>query len=130
MLFQLLAEPVGKSLLVHLVNYADYPAEDVTVQVLGQMAQGASVQSGRRHKGIAALPGSGWNGHRYRPYRRGGHAAVGLAALSARRVLFSRAGQVFELRALLIDPLPHGMTIWEGWMWYCDDVGIVCKLKL
>jgi hypothetical protein len=28
------------------------------------------------------------------------------------------------------DPLPHGMTIWEGMMWYCDDVGIVCRLKL
>ncbi len=28
------------------------------------------------------------------------------------------------------DPLPHGMTIWQGWMWYCDDVGVVCKLKL
>ncbi|MBM3737133.1 MAG: hypothetical protein FJW39_15240 [Acidobacteria bacterium] len=28
------------------------------------------------------------------------------------------------------DPLPHGMTIWEGYMWYCDDVGIVCRFKL
>ncbi|MBM3726965.1 MAG: hypothetical protein FJW40_16280 [Acidobacteria bacterium] len=28
------------------------------------------------------------------------------------------------------DPLPHGMTIWNGWMWYCDDVGIVCRFKL
>ena len=28
------------------------------------------------------------------------------------------------------DPLPHGMTIWRGWMWYCDDVGIVCRLKM
>jgi hypothetical protein len=28
------------------------------------------------------------------------------------------------------DPLPHGMTIWEGMMWYCDDIGIVCRLKL
>ena len=28
------------------------------------------------------------------------------------------------------DPLPHGMTIWEGMMWYCDDVGIVCRLKM
>ncbi len=28
------------------------------------------------------------------------------------------------------DPLPHGMTIWEGWMWYCDDVGVVCRLKM
>jgi hypothetical protein len=28
------------------------------------------------------------------------------------------------------DPLPHGMTIWHGTMWYCDDVGIVCRLKI
>ena len=28
------------------------------------------------------------------------------------------------------DPLPHGMTIHNGWMWYCDDVGVVCKLRL
>jgi sugar lactone lactonase YvrE len=28
------------------------------------------------------------------------------------------------------DPLPHGMTIRDGWMWYCDDVGIVCRLRL
>jgi streptogramin lyase len=28
------------------------------------------------------------------------------------------------------DPLPHGMSIWEGTLWYCDDVGIVCRLKL
>jgi streptogramin lyase len=28
------------------------------------------------------------------------------------------------------DPLPHGMSIWEGSLWYCDDVGVVCRLKL
>ncbi len=28
------------------------------------------------------------------------------------------------------DPLPHGMSIRDGWMWYCDDVGVVCRLKL
>ncbi len=28
------------------------------------------------------------------------------------------------------DPLPHGMTIRDGWMWYCDDVGVVCKFPL
>ena len=28
------------------------------------------------------------------------------------------------------DPLPHGMTIWKGMLWYCDDVGIVCRMKL
>jgi hypothetical protein len=35
-LFHLIAAPGGKSLLVHLVNYADYAAEGVTVQVFGQ----------------------------------------------------------------------------------------------
>ena len=28
------------------------------------------------------------------------------------------------------DPLPHGMTIWQGSMWYCDDVGLICRLKM
>ena len=28
------------------------------------------------------------------------------------------------------DPLPHGMTIWRGWMWYCDDIGLICRFKL
>lgn len=28
------------------------------------------------------------------------------------------------------DPLPHGMSIWQGSMWYCDDVGVVCRLKM
>ncbi|MBK5290292.1 MAG: hypothetical protein JJE04_01180 [Acidobacteriia bacterium] len=28
------------------------------------------------------------------------------------------------------DPLPHGMSIWKGWMWYCDDVGVVCRFRL
>jgi streptogramin lyase len=28
------------------------------------------------------------------------------------------------------DPLPHGMTIWNGVMWYCDDVGVICRLKI
>lgn len=28
------------------------------------------------------------------------------------------------------DPLPHGMTIWKGALWYCDDVGVVCRMKM
>jgi streptogramin lyase len=28
------------------------------------------------------------------------------------------------------DPLPHGMSIREGWLWYCDDIGIVCRFRL
>ena len=35
-LFHLLASPNGGSVLIHLLNYADYPAEDVTVQVVGK----------------------------------------------------------------------------------------------
>jgi hypothetical protein len=34
-LFHLLSAPDGRSLLVHLLNYADLPAQDVTVYVLG-----------------------------------------------------------------------------------------------
>ena len=28
------------------------------------------------------------------------------------------------------DPLPHGMSIRQGFLWYCDDVGVVCRLKI
>ncbi len=28
------------------------------------------------------------------------------------------------------DPLPHGMSIWRDTLWYCDDEGVVCRLKL
>lgn len=37
---------------------------------------------------------------------------------------------VEKLQLAGTDPLPHGMTIWQGYMWYCDDVGVVCRLKL
>lgn len=40
-------------------------------------------------------------------------------------------GQMLERIQLAdSDPLPHGMTIRDGWLWYCDDVGVVCKLRL
>jgi outer membrane protein assembly factor BamB len=28
------------------------------------------------------------------------------------------------------DPVAHGLTIWNGTLWYCDDVGVVCRLKI
>ena len=28
------------------------------------------------------------------------------------------------------DPLPHGMTIRDGVLWYCDDVGVVCRMEI
>jgi hypothetical protein len=27
------------------------------------------------------------------------------------------------------DPVAHGLTIWNGTLWYCDDVGPICCLK-
>jgi hypothetical protein len=35
MLSNLLASPDGKTAILHLVNYSDYPVEDVTVHFLG-----------------------------------------------------------------------------------------------
>ena len=41
------------------------------------------------------------------------------------------SGEVLEKIQLTdSDPLPHGMTIWKRTMYYCDDVGVVCKLIL
>lgn len=28
------------------------------------------------------------------------------------------------------DPLPHGMSIRNGTLWYCDDVGVICRMKI
>lgn len=28
------------------------------------------------------------------------------------------------------DPQPHGMTIWKGEMWYCDEAGVICKFRM
>lgn len=40
-------------------------------------------------------------------------------------------GEIIEKIQLAdTDPLPHGMTIWERNMWYCDDVGVVCRFRL
>ena len=40
-------------------------------------------------------------------------------------------GQIVEKIQLAdTDPLAHGLTIWEGTLWYCDDVGVVCRMKI
>jgi len=36
MLSNVLASPDGKTVVLHLVNYADYPVENVTVHFLGE----------------------------------------------------------------------------------------------
>jgi hypothetical protein len=43
----------------------------------------------------------------------------------------TETGQVLEKIQLgEKDPLPHGMSIRDGWLWYCDDVGLICLLKM
>src|SRR5580698_8190634 len=38
-------------------------------------------------------------------------------------------GEILEKIQLAdTDPLPHGMTIWNGVLWYCGDVGVICRL--
>jgi hypothetical protein len=38
---------------------------------------------------------------------------------------------VEEIRLADTDPLPHGMTIWDGMLWYSDDTGgVICRLKM
>lgn len=42
-----------------------------------------------------------------------------------------QTGEILERIQLAdSDPLPHGMTIRQGVLWYCDDVGVVCRLKI
>ena len=41
------------------------------------------------------------------------------------------SGQIVETIQLAdSDPLSHGLTIWDGTLWYCDDVGVVCRMRL
>ena len=41
------------------------------------------------------------------------------------------SGEIVEkIQLAESDPLPHGMTIHNGVLWYCDDVGIVCRLRM
>jgi sugar lactone lactonase YvrE len=41
------------------------------------------------------------------------------------------SGEIVEkIQLAETDPLPHGMTIWNGTLWYCDDVGLICRFRL
>lgn len=39
-------------------------------------------------------------------------------------------GIVEQIRLAEGDPIAHGLTIWNGTLWYCDDVGVVCKMTI
>lgn len=42
-----------------------------------------------------------------------------------------KTGAIHEVIQLTdSDPQPHGMTIWQGTMWYCDEAGVICNFPL
>ena len=42
-----------------------------------------------------------------------------------------KTGEIVEkIQLTEKDPLIHGVTVRDGYLWYCDDVGYVCNLKL
>jgi len=55
-LYNLLAKDDGKSLLIHLVNYADFAAETVTVQVLGEWKRARLYRPGMKTEELTGYP--------------------------------------------------------------------------
>lgn len=53
MLSNLLASPDGKRLVLHLVNYSGYPAEDITVHLVGKFAKAKLYAPGVEAKDLA-----------------------------------------------------------------------------
>lgn len=42
-----------------------------------------------------------------------------------------KTGEIVEkIQLTEKDPLIHGVTVHDGYLWYCDDVGYICNLKL
>ncbi len=55
-LFELLASPDRRSRLVHLLNYADYAAEDVTIQVQGNWRRAQLFRPGAAAEELPVYP--------------------------------------------------------------------------
>jgi streptogramin lyase len=42
-----------------------------------------------------------------------------------------KTGEIVEkIQLTEKDPLIHGVTVHDGYLWYCDDVGYICNFKL
>ena len=53
MLSNLLAGPDGKPVVLHLVNYSDYPVENVTAHVIGKFTKARLLEPGRAPRNLA-----------------------------------------------------------------------------
>jgi hypothetical protein len=56
MLSNLLVSPDGKQTLLHLVNYSNYPVENVTVQLTGKFKRARLYQPGKKVQDLAVYP--------------------------------------------------------------------------
>jgi len=55
-LFNVLASPDDKRLLIHLVNYTGFPGESITVQALGEWKRARLYQPGAAEKELSVYP--------------------------------------------------------------------------
>lgn len=69
-----------------------------------------------------------------RPHGVGWEGDTLWVADSNLRALFRhdmKSGEIVEkIQLTEKDPLIHGATVLDGYMWYCDDMGYVCNFKL
>ena len=59
LLSNMVAPADGKTVVLRLVNYSDYPVESVTVQLFGQVQQGYALPTGERQAGCARAVSDG-----------------------------------------------------------------------
>lgn len=69
-----------------------------------------------------------------RPHGIGWHGDTLWISDSNLRAFFRhnvKTGEILEKIQLTdADPIIHGATVRDGYMWYCDDVGYICNFKL
>jgi hypothetical protein len=55
MISNLLAAPSGKPVILHLVNYSDYPVENITAHVVGKWTKAQLLEPGRAARTLAVF---------------------------------------------------------------------------
>lgn len=151
-IYKMLGDPPGRSSpLSHKVTHAPAPAPAVPAKppVLNTVGTGAHGLEWRNGKLWVAVPPSrtiyridpaAWTVEAKfpttanRPHGIGWEGRYLWATDSNMNGFFKHdpdTGAVVEQIILAdSDPQPHGMTIRNGVMWYCDDVGVVCRFRL
>ena len=80
MLSNLLTSADGKTVVLHLVNYSDYPVENVTVHFIGEVHARDPADTGGPEKNAGNLPDRGRRGRGPRQGRGLRHHQTGAIA--------------------------------------------------